>query len=174
MDESEPRVPVQRSTARVLLRDEDGRLLLFTDSDPGVAGRQWWITPGGGVEPGESLRQAALRETREETGLLLDDDRLIGPVAHRTGVFHYSDRTVVNDETYFTATVPAFVLDTSGHTEDEQLTMLGHRWWSVDELAVSDEDVQPPGLADLLARLDAAGVVELGRQEWHAVPPAAG
>ena len=47
----------------------DGRILLFSDSDPGLPGLHWWITPGGGVEPGESDLEAAVRELAEETGL---------------------------------------------------------------------------------------------------------
>lgn len=156
---------VHRTTARVLVVDAGGRVLLFRDSDPGVPGVDWWITPGGGVEPGETLRAAALREVAEETGLQLADADLRGPVAHRTGVFGYSDRTVVNDETYFLAAVPAFEVVDDGHTEDERLTMLGHRWWTPDELAATQDDVQPPALLEVL-RASPEHPLELGRQHW--------
>ena len=43
-----------RRTARVLLVDDRDRLLLFRDTDPGLDDAHWWITPGGGIDPGES------------------------------------------------------------------------------------------------------------------------
>jgi ADP-ribose pyrophosphatase YjhB (NUDIX family) len=50
---------------RVLVRDEAGRILLVRHSYlPG------WYLPGGGVDPGESIGNAALRELREEGGLI--------------------------------------------------------------------------------------------------------
>lgn len=47
--------------------DDQGRLLLILRAKEPEAGR--WTVPGGRVEPGESLREAAVREVREETGI---------------------------------------------------------------------------------------------------------
>lgn len=140
----------RRSTARVLLTDPDGRVLLFADSDRTVPGFRWWITPGGGIEPGESGAEAALRELSEETGLRLGPADLRGPVAVRTVWHGYGDQIVRQQETFFAATVPAFELDLSGHTDKERLTMMAHRWWSRDELAATDEDIWPRNLLRLL------------------------
>jgi len=60
--------PLPRPSARVLLLDEADRLLLFSSRDES-AGITRWYAVGGGVRPGESHEQAALRELREETGL---------------------------------------------------------------------------------------------------------
>src|SRR4051794_39218317 len=91
----------RRRTARVLLVDESDRILLFRDSDPGLPGRHWWITPGGGVEGAESDLHGAVRELHEETGLVADPGALVGPLARRTVRHGYTDVVVVQDEVFF-------------------------------------------------------------------------
>ena len=53
--------------------DETGRILLVKRSDNGE-----WSLPGGMVELGERLDQTVVNEIREETGLLIEPERLIG------------------------------------------------------------------------------------------------
>lgn len=55
--------------ARIVLLDEVGRVLLFRIVDPLEYKLPVWITPGGGIEVGETMSQAASRELNEETGL---------------------------------------------------------------------------------------------------------
>ena len=160
-----------RRTARVLVVDDADRMLLFSDSDPGLPGRHWWITPGGGVEPGESDLEAAVREVREETGLAIEAADLRGPLARRHVVHGYTDVVVQQDEVFLGVHVPAFDVDVSGHTEEERLTMTRHRWWTRDELAATGETIWPAVLVDLWARMDEESpVVDLGTQEESTVP----
>ncbi|MFB9430622.1 NUDIX hydrolase [Streptoalloteichus tenebrarius] len=58
--------PVVRRSARALLVDDDGWLVLVERTKPGQA--PYWTTPGGGVEVGESAAQALMRELLEELG----------------------------------------------------------------------------------------------------------
>jgi 8-oxo-dGTP diphosphatase len=64
------------SAAGAIVFDPAGRLLLvLRRRDPG-AGR--WSVPGGKAEPGETPEQACIRETAEETGLIVTVERSAG------------------------------------------------------------------------------------------------
>ncbi len=138
-----------RRTARVLLIDDRNRILLFADSDPGIPGVRWWITPGGGIDDGESEVVAAVREVEEETGLRITEAELVGPTMRRTVVHGYSDVVIDQEDLFYACWVPAFEVSTAGHTEEELLTMAEHRWWTRAELAVTDEEIWPAVLLDL-------------------------
>ena len=60
---------------------QDNKILLTQRDD-----FETWILPGGGVEPGESVAQAAIRETKEETGLDVELTGLVG-IYSRLGNF---------------------------------------------------------------------------------------
>ncbi|MGB0908734.1 MAG: NUDIX domain-containing protein [Nitrospirales bacterium] len=57
----------------VIIRDIQNRILLERRSDCG-----WWGIPGGSLEVGESIRETAIREVKEETGLEIKIVRLVG------------------------------------------------------------------------------------------------
>src|ERR1017187_9763605 len=61
-----------------IINDHRGRLLLIQRGHEPDAGL--WSLPGGRVEPGETDEQAVVREIREETGLSVVCDRLVGSV----------------------------------------------------------------------------------------------
>ena len=60
--------------AAACIRDNEGRILLVRRGDE----ENMWSLPGGGMDPGESLEDAAVREVREETGLIVEPTALIG------------------------------------------------------------------------------------------------
>lgn len=62
-----------RLAASAVIRDDDGRILLVRRGHPPAQGL--WSLPGGGVEPGETLEQAAVREVAEETCLIVEVDK---------------------------------------------------------------------------------------------------
>ena len=147
-------VDAVRVSARVVLLDPDGRVLLFRGFDPADPASTWWFTVGGAVEAGEDLRTAAIRETSEETGLAIAPDELHGPVWRRLVRFSFDGRLFDAEEWFFTATTgPDASVDISGFTELEARTVLEHRWWSVEELTTTTDVFYPARLPELLAGL---------------------
>ena len=147
----------QRTAARVVVTDGKS-VLMLADTDPGIAGSRWWSTPGGGIDPGESPLQAAVRELAEETGRHVFEDELIGPVAVRDVVHGYSDQILGQREWFFVLFTEPFELDITGHTESEKLTLDGHAWLPLAELDVQRDPGWP---GNLLEFIDLAGHPEL-------------
>ncbi|RJO74090.1 NUDIX domain-containing protein [Nocardia panacis] len=151
---SAPAQPVLRPTARILLVDEDDRILLFSGTDE-ADGRTFWLPVGGGCDPGETPEQAAIREMREETGL---DDIALGPMVWRRNLIAtWGGVTYDCREHYFLTRTAAFEVDTSGFTEVERATVTGHHWWTLDELRATTDRLVPRDLARLLPDLLRAG-----------------
>ncbi|GEA80543.1 NUDIX hydrolase [Cellulomonas uda] len=147
---------LSRTAARVILLDEHDRVLLIRGHDADQPERSWWFTVGGGIDAGESAREAAVREVREETGIVLADDALVGPVLTRSAIFDFFFEHCRQDEEIFLARVPAssFVAeDRSGWTALEQDVIDELRWWSLADLAAVEIEVFPEGLATLVAGL---------------------
>ncbi|MEU8324818.1 NUDIX domain-containing protein [Nonomuraea sp. NPDC048881] len=137
-----------RPTARVVLAEPAGRVLMFgfVPPDPWPAEPAWHL-PGGAVEPGETVAEAACREVREETGFVLAAADLGGPVAVNAGEWSVRGHRFHTVHTYFFARVPGMELP---EPADDGL---GHRWWSAGELSRATERVFPPGLAGLVEGL---------------------
>jgi 8-oxo-dGTP diphosphatase len=137
----------RRLSARFLILDEAGRVLLFRfvyKRGP-LAGHDFWGTPGGGVEDGETLEQAALRELVEETGLERDN---VGPeVSRREVALQLPDgEHVVQDERYFVVRVTDNALSRDDWTDLEREVMVEHRWWSLEDLSSTAATVFPENL----------------------------
>lgn len=140
---------VYRASAKVLMVDPLGRVLLFRGSDPAKPeDAPVWFAVGGGVEAGETVAEAAVREVQEETGQVVT---ALGPVV-LTRRFHWTFAGILYDqeETYFLVRTPHFELDTAGWTDLERRAMTSHRWWSIDELRDTEETVYPVGLTRVL------------------------
>ncbi|MGH9246574.1 MAG: NUDIX hydrolase [Acidimicrobiales bacterium] len=142
----------RRICAKVLLVDRRNRVLLFSGidrtlpDDPPV-----WFPVGGGANDGEPVEAAAIRETVEETGFHIDQ---LGPVVSRRRAQWTFEGTLFDqDEAYFLVRTTAFDPVDHGWTDVEKATVVGHRWWSLDELRQTDEVVYPDDLVRLLERI---------------------
>lgn len=154
----------ERPTARVLLLDAQDRILLMKGrlpSNPHAPGV--WFTLGGGIEPGESLYEAAAREVREETGFT---DVELGGVAWcgEVTLLDRKQRPVLFKDSFILARCGGGEVSREGWQALEHEFVDDIRWWTLVELESTREPVWP---ADLAARLR----VHLGRQGAAALAP---
>ncbi|MEE6272176.1 NUDIX domain-containing protein [Georgenia sp. MJ206] len=148
-------VPFRRA-ARVIVLDDEDRVLLVRGHDAGETTRSWWFTIGGGLAPGEGTRAGAVRELREETGLVIDPALLVGPVLSRSALFDFARVTCRQDEEFFLARAEVTHVDDAGWTALEREVLDEMRWWHLDELEAAVAGgavVYPRSLPERLRRL---------------------
>jgi 8-oxo-dGTP pyrophosphatase MutT (NUDIX family) len=140
----------------------------FQTEYPEPALNHGWLTPGGGVDEGETLAEAAARELGEEIGLQVGPDELGAPIAYTAGHANLGWATGVFRDDFFFLRIDGHDVDISRMQALELSHHTGFRWWTVGELASTTELVYPWGLAGLLTELIAGRVpsppVEL---PWH-------
>jgi 8-oxo-dGTP pyrophosphatase MutT (NUDIX family) len=92
----DPNAPKANSivpSVNVVVTDDEGRLLLIRRSDNGN-----WALPGGAIDVGESLSQAAIRETEEESGIRCEITGMVGIYTNPNHVLHYTSNDEVRQE----------------------------------------------------------------------------
>lgn len=149
-DGAGPESATPRVAGRVVLVDPADAFLLIRAHDPFLADSpSWWHVPGGGLDPGESPEQGAIREIAEEVGLQLTE---VGPVVGtRTSRFQFAGRHYVQQESFFVVRLPERVdVDAAAWTDLERRSTLDWGWWTVEQVQATTDTVYPRRLADLV------------------------
>ena len=163
------RFDLERDAVRVVLTDDGGRVLLFhaVTEDVGPAG--WWELPGGGIDDGESYLDAAVREVREETGLVLDPAAFGPPSWRRDTTWRSRGLRRLQHEVVVGARVqghrPAIRAD--GRTAYELEVYVDVRWWEVGDILGSAERFYPGRLPELLPAFLAGDAIDEPFEFWN-------
>jgi 8-oxo-dGTP pyrophosphatase MutT (NUDIX family) len=126
---------MHRVCALVLPVNGAGEVLLLHGWDPAAPEAPYWFSVGGGADEGESLADAAVRETLEELGVVVEASELV-EVGREDVEFDWSEWHLVQDQTYFALRldVDAAEVHFGGLEPLEVGSIDDARWWSVEAL----------------------------------------
>lgn len=146
---------IRKSVRLLILSDNNETLLSRYEGldihEPGFAPLDsHWEVIGGGIDAGETLIEAVLREAYEEAGLLPDDVDIGPAIWQGHNEIVYNGEHLTAHHTYMLARmkrqIAADDLVPQGLTEEELGFMVGFKWWSAEELKTTKENIIPPAL----------------------------
>jgi 8-oxo-dGTP pyrophosphatase MutT (NUDIX family) len=143
---------VSRIAARVMPVSPLGEVLLLRGRDPARPDDWHWVSIGGAVEEGESVEEGALRELREETGIVVSPLALSPPVHVGTVDFSWDGVDYRSHSTFFALALDREVeVRLDGLEESEVGHVVGAEWWFPDALT-ADGSAAAPDLPDIMRR----------------------
>ena len=123
--------PILMVGATIFALDDQDRLLLLLRTDNAC-----WGVPGGAVEPGEVVEEAARCETREETGLQVGEMSLFG-VFSGPGMYY----VYPNGDQVHNITIVYLTRDLRGEMDLDPAEHSDYGWFRLDALP---EPISPP------------------------------
>jgi 8-oxo-dGTP pyrophosphatase MutT (NUDIX family) len=126
-----------REAVRAVFVDANGAVFLMRIIEP-RSRQSWWITPGGGIEPGETPLAALRRETGEELGVDLARIGTPKAVWHRRVAFSWDGGEFSQHETFYLIPCDRFDPPRCEDGDGQDSFVAGEpRWWTTIELRAS-------------------------------------
>jgi len=160
---------IERDAVRAVVLDGQTNVLLLHTRDLGnpAFGTSWEL-PGGGIERGESLVDAVVRELYEETGIRARSESIALPTWRRDVVYTYRSERRLQHEVIFLIrlqNVSPSIL-TSQRIGFEKEDCFESRWWTIEEVISSTSRFYPRSLPVLIERFVYGQQINEGLEIW--------
>ena len=142
-----------RKSSRAIVLNRQNQIFLFRYTFDFFAEEESiWITPGGGLDEGESFEEALKRELFEEMGIALTESAPF--VFYRNPLYKLQNgETVQSEERFYLVDCDDKTFSYDGWTESENKRMTAGKWWSLEEIRQSEEKFFSEDVVEILERL---------------------
>jgi ADP-ribose pyrophosphatase YjhB (NUDIX family) len=126
----DPNAPKANSlvpSVNVVVENDKGEILMIRRTD-----NNNWALPGGAIDLGESVTQAAIRETKEETGIEVEVTGLVGIYSDPKHIIHYTSNNEVRQE--FSIVLAAREVGGEARTSNESSEVSWIEWRRISDL----------------------------------------
>lgn len=144
-----------RNSSRAIVLNKRNEIFLFRYTFDFFAEKESiWITPGGGLDDGESFEEALKRELFEELGIELSGNDSTPQIYYRTPLYELSNgEKVQSEERFYLIRLDETEFSYANWTESENKRMTAGKWWSAEEIRRSKETFFSEDILEILERL---------------------
>lgn len=147
-----------RKSSRAIVLNKQNQIFLFRYTFDFFAEQESiWITPGGGLDDGESFEEALKRELFEELGIELTEPASF--VFYRNPRYELKNgETVQSEERFYLVCLDETEFSYTNWTESENKRMTAGKWWSAEEIKATGEKFFSEDILEILERISKGGL----------------
>lgn len=142
-----------RKSSRAIVLNQQNQIFLFRYTFDFFAEEDSiWITPGGGLDEGESFEEALKRELLEEMGIELTEPA--PQIFYRNPLYELKNgETARCEERFYLVYCEEEMFSYAGWTESENKRMTAGKWWSAEEMKASGEKFFSEDILEIIESL---------------------